>query len=214
MIRWIFRYYMYQLNKASPDNPVVKALSCIGECCLACLERFINFINKNAYIQCAINATSFMPSAIAGTQLLIRNALRVGTLNIISSVFIFLGKYFIALFTGVLGALWIAAVDNGGSLNDGMSNVSNAPIFPVIVIICIAFGVACAFLDVWDMVIDTIFQCHCMDEEYGTGKTPGEMANVAHSDNNPASEEDMKAQAATGGCNPPAAATESRCTIS
>jgi hypothetical protein len=52
----------------------------------------------------------------------------------------------------------------------GMNNMSSAPIFPVIVIVCIAFGVACAFLDVWDMVIDTIFQCYCMDEEYGTGE--------------------------------------------
>jgi hypothetical protein len=51
-----------------------------------------------------------------------------------------------------------------------MNNMSSAPIFPVIVIVCIAFGVACAFLDVWDMVIDTIFQCYCMDEEYGTGE--------------------------------------------
>jgi len=51
-----------------------------------------------------------------------------------------------------------------------MNNMNTAPIFPVIVVVCIAFGVACAFLDVWDMVIDTIFQCYCMDEEYGTGE--------------------------------------------
>jgi len=31
-------------------------------------------------------------------------------------------------------------------------------VFPVIVIIILAFGIACSFLDVWDMVIDTIFQ--------------------------------------------------------
>jgi len=55
-------------------------------------------------------------------------------------------------------------------LKDGMNNMNTAPIFPVIVVVCIAFGVACAFLDVWDMVIDTIFQCYCMDEEYGTGE--------------------------------------------
>lgn len=118
MIRWAFRYYMYQMSKLDPSNPLVKVMSCIGECCLDCLERFLNFINKNAYIQTAIKGTSFCPSAKNAVQLLLRNCLRVGTLNIISSVFIFLGKYFIALATGIAGALWIAAVDSG-SLDAG-----------------------------------------------------------------------------------------------
>ena len=154
-IRWAFRYYMYQLNKMSPDNPLIKLMSCIGECCLDCLERFLDFMNKNAYIQTAINATSFIPSAVAAVQLLLRNCLRVGTLNIITSAFIFLGKYFIALVTGCLGALWIAALENQGDLSAGMQNVSSAPVFPVIVIICLAFGIACAFLDVWGALSET-----------------------------------------------------------
>jgi hypothetical protein len=37
------------------------------------------------------------------------------------------------------------------------------------IVALVAFGIACGFLDIWDMVIDTIFQCYCMDEEYGTG---------------------------------------------
>jgi len=71
-----------------------------------------------------------------------------------------------------------------------MQNVSSAPVFPVIVIICLAFGIACAFLDVWDMVIDTIFQCYCMDEEYGSNKTPGDLKQTV-ADNKP-SEDDLK----------------------
>ena len=71
------------------------------------------------------------------------------------------------------------ALDSGGSLSDGWANVSSAPVFPVAIVLILAFNIACAFLDVWDMVIDTIFQCYCMDEEYGTGKTPGEVLLVA-----------------------------------
>lgn len=62
------------------------------------------------------------------------------------------------------------ALDSGGSLSDGWANVSSAPVFPVAIVLILAFNIACAFLDVWDMVIDTIFQCYCMDEEYGTGE--------------------------------------------
>ena len=62
------------------------------------------------------------------------------------------------------------ALDSGGSISDGWANVSSAPVFPVAIVLILAFNIACAFLDVWDMVIDTIFQCYCMDEEYGTGE--------------------------------------------
>lgn len=37
MIRWVFRYYMYQLKKLDKDGTfkhVVALLTCIGECCL------------------------------------------------------------------------------------------------------------------------------------------------------------------------------------
>jgi hypothetical protein len=191
LVRWVFRYYMYQLNKLSPDSSIVKVLSCIGECCLDCLERFLDFINKNAYVQTAITAKGFVAAACAATQLLLRNCLRVGTLNIVSSAFIFLGKYLIALTTGLIAALWIANADGTGALE----NVSGAPVFPVLVIVCLAFGVACAFLDVWDMVIDTIFQCYCMDEELGTNKSPGEIKQAVA--NNPPSESDLKGIGAT-----------------
>ena len=37
MIRWIFRYYMYQIKKLDQDGTfkhVIALLTCIGECCL------------------------------------------------------------------------------------------------------------------------------------------------------------------------------------
>lgn len=55
---------------------------------------------------------------------------------------------------------------------------------------------------VWDMVIDTIFQCYCMDEEYGSGKTPGEMRKLTAE--NPPSAGDLKAITAVTTGNPKA----------
>ena len=49
-IRIIFEYYKKQIQKANKDNKVIKAILCITSCCLDCLERFIKFITKNAYI--------------------------------------------------------------------------------------------------------------------------------------------------------------------
>jgi choline transporter-like protein 2/4/5 len=50
-IRIIFEYYKRQLEKAGKENKVVKILLCLTSYLLDCLERFIKFISKNAYIQ-------------------------------------------------------------------------------------------------------------------------------------------------------------------
>mmetsp|Transcript_36954 Transcript_36954/g.57820 ORF Transcript_36954/g.57820 Transcript_36954/m.57820 type:complete len:744 (+) Transcript_36954:16-2247(+) len=169
MIRWAFRYYMYQMKKLNPDNPMVKVLSCVGECCLWCLEKILNFINKNAYIQTAITGSSFCTSCKNAMMLLIRNCLRVGTLQILSSAFMLIGKYLIAGSTALLCAL----IMSGGDLD----NVTEAPIFSTSIILLLAFCVASAFMDVWDVTIDAIFQCYCMDQEMGSGKSTGDLHN-------------------------------------
>ena len=141
MIRWIFRYYMYQVKKMNPDSKIVKVLAFIGEFCLACLERFLNFINKNAYIQTAITGAGFWTAAVAAFNLLVRNCLRIGTLNIVATIYIYIGKLFIALVTGIICALIMVGGDYG--------NVTDAPVFPMTIILLIAFGIASIFLDVW-----------------------------------------------------------------
>jgi len=50
MIRIIFEYYKRQIMKANKDNQIVKILLWVTSYLLDCLERFIKFISKNAYI--------------------------------------------------------------------------------------------------------------------------------------------------------------------
>mmetsp|Transcript_33039 Transcript_33039/g.69073 ORF Transcript_33039/g.69073 Transcript_33039/m.69073 type:complete len:725 (-) Transcript_33039:448-2622(-) len=144
-IRWVFRYYVYQVNKMNKDNRIVKILTCIGECCLSCLERFLNFVNKNAYIQTSIEGTNFCTSAVAAFNLLLRNFLRLGALTIVSSIFLQFGKVFIAVCTGFIAALIIV----GGSMN----NISEAPVFSITIVMLLAFAVGSAFMDVWVRII-------------------------------------------------------------
>jgi choline transporter-like protein 2/4/5 len=53
-IRIIFEYYRKQIEKANKENPMIKCLLFTTSYLLACLERFIKFISKNAYIQVII----------------------------------------------------------------------------------------------------------------------------------------------------------------
>jgi len=186
-IQWVFRYYMYQLQKFDKDNKIIKLFACIGECCLQCLERFLEFVNKNAYIQTAMQGTCFCSSAKTAFSLLLRNCLRVGALATITTIFNNIGKLFIAVVTGLICALII----QGGDL----ANVADAPIFSVTIITILAFGIASAFIDVWDIVVGSIFQCFCMDLEKGSGKTGGEFkAFVAENEGKSASKREIASQ--------------------
>jgi len=49
-IRIIFEYYRRQIEKQNKDNKVIKMILCLTSYLLDCLERFIKFISKNAYI--------------------------------------------------------------------------------------------------------------------------------------------------------------------
>ena len=50
-IRLIFEYIVYQYEKVgNKENPVYKAVKCVIRCILWCLDRYVKFITKNAYI--------------------------------------------------------------------------------------------------------------------------------------------------------------------
>lgn len=49
-IRIIFEYYKSKVEKLAKNNPIVKVLLWCTSYMLMCLERFIKFISKNAYI--------------------------------------------------------------------------------------------------------------------------------------------------------------------
>jgi len=94
-IRIIFEYYKSQLDKAK-ENKVVKILLCLTSYLLDCLERFIKFISKNAYIQIAITGKNFCSSAWNAFCLILKNAMRFGMANSIGLIFSILGVLFIA----------------------------------------------------------------------------------------------------------------------
>ena len=102
MIRIIFEYYKSKLEKAGKENKLVKILLCATSYLLDCLERFIKFITKNAYIQIALTGKNFCASAWNAFILILKNALRFGTANSIGFIFNILGVAFISATNGCI----------------------------------------------------------------------------------------------------------------
>ena len=68
----------------------------------------MRFINRNAYIMCAIKNTNFCKSAYSAFNLIMRNLVRVVVLDSVVDFLLFLGKLVIVVITGSVSYLAFA----------------------------------------------------------------------------------------------------------
>lgn len=134
-------------------------LLCCVQCCMYCLEKVMKFLNKNAYIQTAIYSYSFCKAGKTAFFLILRNILRVSTVNMISSFVLFIGKLFIAFITTLLMYLTIA-YNNSIQMNSIMT--------PLIITFILSYFVASMFNEIFAMAIETVLCCYIADEEMFT----------------------------------------------
>ncbi|KAL4235876.1 hypothetical protein ACF0H5_004265 [Mactra antiquata] len=132
-------------------------LKCL-QCCLWCFERFLKYLNRNAYIEIAIYGYNFCEAARKAFLLIVANALRVAAINSIGDFVLFLGKLSTVAVVMVIG-------------NELMQNHSDVNFVwvPISVACAFAFAIAHCFLLVYEITIDTIFLCFCEDCERNDG---------------------------------------------
>uniref|UniRef100_A0A669E9W1 Choline transporter-like protein n=1 Tax=Oreochromis niloticus TaxID=8128 RepID=A0A669E9W1_ORENI len=137
--------YIDQKTKGS-QNSCARFIMCCLKCCLWCLEKFIKFINRNAYIMIAIYGKNFCVSAKNAFQLLMRNVIRVVVLDKVTDLLLFFGKLMVV---GGVGK------DDIASLFPCFRNLLLIYFFPL-------------FL-VYNMCVDTLFLCFLEDLERNDG---------------------------------------------
>jgi hypothetical protein len=144
------------------NQKVASMMLCCCQCCLCCMERILNFVNKNAYIQCAIFGTPFLESGRKSFFLMLRNAGRIGAVSYVSWSVMFIGKILISTVTTLTS--YYTAVEHGE-----MVLVDNESLYsygsPMFVIFCISYFMASTFMSVFDIGILTILHCLVADEE-------------------------------------------------
>lgn len=88
-------------------NRFVKAILCCCRCCLDCVDRFVKYLNRNAYIQIALTSENFCTSAMNGFILILKHSAKFVILSGIGNVFIVLGKMTIASITTLIAFIMI-----------------------------------------------------------------------------------------------------------
>ena len=148
------------------NNDLTKCLFCLCKCCLWCLEKFMRFINRNAYIMCAIKSTNFCVSAKDAFSLLMRNILRVVVLNSVVNFLLFIGKLVIVAGVGILS--YFVFSGHIPELQDDIPTL-NFLFTPIVVIVIGTYFIASTFFSVYAMAVDTIFLCFLEDLERNDG---------------------------------------------
>ncbi|XP_078264196.1 choline transporter-like protein 2, partial [Rhinoraja longicauda] len=148
------------------QNAVARFLFCCLKCCFWCLEKFIKFLNRNAYIMIAIYGKNFCTSAKEAFFLLMRNVVRVAVLDKVTDFLLFLGKVLIVGGVGVLAFFFFTRrikiiAEEAPSLNYYW--------VPLATVIFGSYLIAHGFFSVYAMCVDTLFLCFLEDLERNDG---------------------------------------------
>uniref|UniRef100_A0A7N9AP96 Choline transporter-like protein n=1 Tax=Mastacembelus armatus TaxID=205130 RepID=A0A7N9AP96_9TELE len=164
--RMILEYIDHKTRSA--QNAVARFILCCMKCCLWCLEKFIKFLNRNAYIMIAIYGKNFCVSAKNAFKLLMRNIIRVVVLDKVTDVLLFFGKLLVVGGVGVLSFFFFSGRIQLPGSNFQSGNL-NYYWMPIIVVLFGSYLIAHGFFSVYNMCVDTLFLCFLEDLERNDG---------------------------------------------
>ncbi|XP_054615081.1 choline transporter-like protein 2 isoform X2 [Dunckerocampus dactyliophorus] len=164
VIRVLLEYLDHKLK--GTQNKFTKFLLCCLKCCFWCLEKFIKFLNRNAYIMVAIYGKNFCTSARDAFFLLMRNIVRVAVLNKVTDFLLLLGKLLVVGLVGVFAFFFFS-----GRVKAFEDTAPNLHYYWVSIVTAMvgSFLIAHGFFSVYSMCVDTLFLCFCEDLERNDG---------------------------------------------
>ena len=165
-IKLIFNYMASKMKEAKDSRTIQCVVACVN-CCLSCIERFIEFLNKNAYVMQVLTGESFCTSAVNAFALLAKNGLRLVATQWISTCFLALGRLLITAATVIFAIFYMVdfRVEKFRTVTQEDSGVD--PI-SVALIAVISFFIASCLMAIYTSIIDAIFVCYCHAPAVGT----------------------------------------------
>ncbi|ENN75884.1 choline transporter-like 1 [Dendroctonus ponderosae] len=153
----MYLHERFTRNKEKGNECASCGLKCCI-CCFYCLEKFIRYLNHNAYTVIAIDGSNFCKAAGTAFEVLTSHALQVATINSLGDFILFLGKCFVTAVTGVVG---LALFRRNPQLSFYAA--------PTLLVCIFAFFVAHCVLSLYEMVLDTVYLCMCQSGDAPDG---------------------------------------------
>lgn len=158
--QYIHEKFREEMNQ---DNNINRYISCLLLCFINCLERFIKFFNKHAYVEIALRSTNFCTSAGNGMKVVQNNFLKFGILHGLGEIVMNIVILFIVMIGTFIGYLLIVVISDEKTEFNGTAG-------SLVVVALITLGIASLFGHIWEVSSDSIMHCHCLDEELSGGR--------------------------------------------
>lgn len=150
MIRIVFEYLAKKYEAvAGKDNVIYKVVTCIMRCVLWCLDKYVKFITKNAFIQIALYNSNFCKAAWDSFYLLIRHVGRFSSAGMIGWIMMILGK---GTIMGV--SAWLTFI-----ITKYNYKTVQQPFIPALFVGLFAYLVASLFLSIFSFACTAILHC-------------------------------------------------------
>ena len=192
-IRIVVNYFAMKA-KGIKENDVAKCILCVLNCCLACFERIVQVISKNAYILMCITSDNFINSALTATDYLLQNTVTIAILEVIAELVTIVGKLFIVAGSILIGYILM----NSPTLAPGV----DTRILPLIFIGFGAYFLASIFFNVYSVAVDANLMCFCHDrarnETSAVKYVPAELAHQIEGYAVPTSQQEAYAKTQAG----------------
>lgn len=154
-IRAVLLYIQKQAE--STNNKLMVLLAKCLACYMACVERCMKYITKNAYILHTIEGGGFCRNGYAVIGLLMNNMSLMSLMALVSGGVCFIGKLFVCLFTTAIGYVLLDMDVKAGNIATWY--------LPLLIIFILSWVIGTVFLDVYDMIMDSLTVCYIQDTD-------------------------------------------------
>jgi len=154
-------YYYMEKMQGDPNKQsrVQKYISSCIHCLLECIKRIVDKFNKNALILTAMGGSALCESGFKSAMLVLGNFHLFAILALITGLFTRLGKLLVLVFSMACAYGLLIYTEPYKSKMTGI-------VFSMFLCMVVAYAVACLFMSVWNMLIDTLILCLCVEEDW------------------------------------------------
>ncbi|XP_003743359.1 choline transporter-like protein 2 [Galendromus occidentalis] len=180
IVRIVLEWFQNKTKKSGDSSWLHKVAKCCS-CCFFILEKFLKYINKNAFIMVAMYGKNFCRSAGKAFSLIVSNALRTLVVTKLTDFVIFIAKFV----TSATSAMILYFVIQAESLQRPLKIPPLFSVFvPVVATGIASFVVTSCFFNVYRSAVDTLFLCFLEDKKINDGsrerpyKMPSELKKI------------------------------------
>jgi len=161
-IKFIFLYLAKKAEKASGGNKLIKAVVCVAECILSCIEKVCDYVNQAAFAYIAITGDGFCEGAWKGFLLNVKHMLAFTFANYIAKIFILLGKISLVMLNSFTLVFIMKRIT-------GIADDIHSIWGPVAISALITYITASLFLGIFENAVLALMTCLSVDMDLHDG---------------------------------------------